>query len=58
MERKTLANTNLYLRAAGAANRRMRSLASSTAIETGEPVARIEQKIRRLRAIKRRTSLA
>ena len=58
MKQKSLANTNAYLRGKQAAGRRVRSLASSTAIETGEKVKIIEERIKRLRSSKRRVTLA
>ena len=59
MKRKTLSETNPYLRdAAKAARRRMRSVASSTAIETGKPVSDIEARIRHLRSLPPRVTLA
>lgn len=46
MSKKTLTNTNPYLCNAGTARKmRVRSLASSTAIETRESIATIEAKI-------------
>ena len=59
MKRKTLSEANPHLRdAEKAARQRIRSVASSTAIETGEPVRDIEKKIRRLESLKPRVSLA
>ena len=58
MKNKSLAKTNPFLTGAKVATRRVRSLASSTAIETGEPIAHIEQKILHLRGAKHRVSLA
>ena len=59
MKRKTLAQTNPYLLdAEKAARQRIRSIASSTAIETGESVRAIEEKIRHLRSSPPRVTLA
>ncbi len=59
MKRKTLAETNPHLRDTEAARRqRIRSIASSTAIETGESVQEIEKKIRRLESSPPRVTLA
>ncbi|WP_031433254.1 hypothetical protein [Methylomarinum vadi] len=49
MKKNTLIKTNRYLKDAEKARRMIvRSIASSTAIETGESVVEIEQKINRL----------
>lgn len=46
MSKKTLALTNTYLSKTETARKmRIRSLASSTAIETQEPISRIEAKL-------------
>jgi len=58
MKKKTLARTNPFLKEQTAAMRRVRSLASSTAIETGKSVKAIEQRIIHLRSSKRRVTLA
>ncbi len=59
MKRKTLSQTNPHLRdAEKAARQRIRSVASSTAIETGESVRDIEKKIRQLESLKPRVTLA
>ena len=59
MKRKTLSQANPHLRDAEKAARQMiRSVASSTAIETGESVQEIEKKIRRLESSKPRVTLA
>jgi hypothetical protein len=50
MKKKTLAQTNPYLKnPQKSAEQRLRSLASSTAIETGEPISELEEKIKQLR---------
>ena len=49
MKRKQLSQTNPHLQETEAAKRRLiRSIASSTAIKTGESVRAIEEKIRHL----------
>ena len=59
MKQNTLSVTNPHLRAeAKAARRRMRSVASSTVIETGQPVSEIEARIRHLRSLPPRVTLA
>ncbi len=59
MNTKTLSQTNPHLRASKKAQRyRVRSLASSTAIETGESISQIEEKINRLRRTQNRVKLA
>ena len=59
MKRKALSETNPHLRdAAKAARQRIRSVASSTAIETGKPVRDIEARINHLRSLPSRVTLA
>ena len=59
MNGKKLSETNPHLRDPEKARRqRVRSVASSTAIETGELITEIEAKIKRLRARPRRIKLA
>ena len=59
MEHKPLSQTNHHLRDTVAAKRRrIRSIASSTAIETGESVQVIEEKLRRLQSSPSRVTLA
>ncbi|MDE0373603.1 MAG: hypothetical protein OXI73_13815 [Rhodospirillales bacterium] len=59
MKRKPLSRTNPYLRDAKAAKRRLiRSIASSTAIKTGESVRAIEEKLRHLESSPSRVTLA
>lgn len=58
MKQESLANTNPFLSGKKAASRRVRSLASSTAIETGKSVKAIEERIIHLRTSKRRITLA
>ncbi len=59
MNTKALSQTNPHLRSGKKAQRyRIRSLASSTAIETGQPIAQIEEKINRLRRSQNRVKLA
>ena len=59
MKRKTLSQANPHLRDPEKAVRQLiRSVASSTAIETGESVRDIEEKIRRLESRKPRVTLA
>ena len=54
MKENTLSKTNRYLKDPVKAQQLMaRSIASSTAIETGESIAVIEQKINRLRSLLR-----
>lgn len=51
MKANSLTKTNRYLKDPDKARQlKTRSIASSTAIETGEPIAIIEQKINRLRS--------
>lgn len=59
MKRKPLSQTNPYLRDAKAAKRRLiRSIASSTAIKTGESVQAIEDKLRHMEFSPSRVKLA
>ena len=59
MKRKTLSQVNPHLRDTEAARRqRIRSVASSTAIETGESLQAVEKKIRRLESSPPRVTLA
>ena len=59
MKRKTLSQANPHLRDPEKAARQLiRSVASSTAIETGESVRDIEEKIKRLESRKPRVTLA
>ena len=59
MKRKPLSQTNPHLRDTEAAKRRLiRSIASSTAIKTGESVQAIEEKLRRLEFSTSRVTLA
>ncbi len=59
MIKKPLSQTNPNLKDSKIASRnRLRSLASSTAIETGEEISAIEAKIERLLETKARTTLA
>ena len=59
MKNNSLLKTNRYLNDPDKARKlATRSIASSTAIETGEPVVVIEQKINRLRAAASRVKLA
>ncbi len=59
MKRKALSQANPHLRdPEKAARQRIRSVASSSAIKTGEPVRDIEEKIRRLESLKPRVTLA
>ena len=59
MKRKPLSQTNPHLRDSEAAKRRLiRSIASSTVIETGESVQAIEDKLRRLESSPSRVKLA
>lgn len=56
---KTLATTNVYLKNAKVgAKMRIRSVASSTAIETRESVAAVEKKLKHPRSAARRAKLA
>ena len=60
MERKPLSETNPHLRddPAKADRQRIRSVASSTAIETGKPVEEIEARLKQLRSLPPRVKLA
>ncbi len=59
MKTKALSRTNPHLQNAQKARRnRVRSLASSTAIETGESIHRIEDRIIHLRSSQSRVTLA
>jgi len=59
MKANSLAQTNPHLINPKTAQRMIiRSIASSTAIETGEPIAAIEKKIIRLRSAASRVTLA
>lgn len=59
MKRKTLIETNPYLRDPAKARRQtIRSVASSTAIETGRPVREIEERIIHLASRPPRVTLA
>ena len=59
MKGKTLADTNPHLRDTEKATRqRIRSVASSTAIETGRPVREIEERIKYLSSLRPRVTLA
>jgi hypothetical protein len=59
MEMKTLAQTNPHLQDPEKAHvQRLRSLASSTAIETGESIKQVEKRIIRLRLKRIRTTRA
>jgi len=59
MSKKTLATTNRYLGNATTARKmRVRSLASSTAIETRESIEKIEAKLIHKRPSQRRVTLA
>lgn len=58
MKNKTLAKTNGHLRSKSASRRRALGLASSTAIETGESIARLEQRVIRMQHVKHRIKLA
>ena len=59
MKENSLLKTNSYLKDSDKAQQlKTRSIASSTAIETGESIAVIEQKTNRLRSISSRIKLA
>lgn len=59
MKRKTLIETNPHLRnRAEAARQTIRSVASSTAIETGKPVREIEERLTHLASHPPRVTLA
>jgi len=59
MSGKTLSQANSYLRDVKKAWRcRLRSIASSTAIETGESISVLEEKLKRLHTTRPRVTLA
>lgn len=59
MKLNSLANSNRYLRDKSTSSKCLtRSIASSTAIETGESVNKIENKISRQRSAVKRVKLA
>lgn len=59
MNTKTLSQTNPHLKNPQTAERMiLRSIASSTAIETGESIAAIEEKLLKLRSAESRVTLA
>jgi len=59
MKSKSLANSNFYLRDKLKSDKYIaRSIASSTAIETGESICKIESKITRQRSAVNRAKLA
>jgi len=59
MKENSLLNTNRYLKDSDKARQlKTRSIASSTAIETGESIEVIEQKINRLHSAASRVTLA
>lgn len=59
MKKATLNTTNQFLKQNEIARKmRVRSIASSTAIETGESIESIESKLKRLNASPRRVTLA
>lgn len=59
MKSKSLANSNFYLRDKLKSDKYLvRSIASSTAIETGESIYKIESKITRQRSAVKRAKLA
>jgi hypothetical protein len=59
MKTKPLSQSNRYLRNKVKAKKHLvRSVASSTAIETGEPIFEIEAKLNRPRSAARRIKLA
>ena len=58
MKREQLSQTNPHLHYTEATKRRLiRSIASSTAIETGESVQAIEEKLKRLQSLPSRVTL-
>ncbi|KAA3639829.1 MAG: hypothetical protein DWP95_09670 [Proteobacteria bacterium] len=58
MIKKSLKNANIHLRKPATARKmRVRSIASSTAIETGESIAKIEAKLKTNRRSKHRVKL-
>lgn len=59
MKKATLNTTNQFLKQSEVARKmRVRSIASSTAIETGESIQSIETKLNRLNVAPRRVTLA
>lgn len=59
MKAKSLSQTNPHLKNPNIAERMIiRSIASSTAIETGESIAALEQKLVKLRSAESRVTLA
>lgn len=59
MKKATLNTTNHFLKQTELARKmRARSIASSTAIETGESIESIESKLKHLNSVPRRVSLA
>lgn len=59
MKKRSISAANPYRKGADKARRnRVRSLASSTAIETGEPIEVIEKKLNRPRDARTRVTLA
>ena len=58
MNNKSLVQNNPFLKGKKSTKRRVRSLASSTAIETGEAINKIEDKINHLRHSRHRVILA
>lgn len=59
MKENSLLKTNRYLKDSDKAQRlKTRSIASSTAIETGESIEDIEEKIKRLHSSESRVGLA
>jgi hypothetical protein len=59
MKKATLNTTNQFLKQTELARKmRARSIASSTAIETGESIESIESKLKHLNAVQRRVTLA
>jgi len=59
MKSKSLSKSNRYLQNKSKAKKLLvRSVASSTAIETGKPIVKIEAKLNRLRSAERRIKLA
>jgi len=59
MKKNSLSQTNPHLKNAQKTwQLKVRSLASSTAIETGEPIAAIEERINHLRSVDSSVTLA
>jgi hypothetical protein len=59
MKARSLSQSNRYLRNKPKAQKLLvRSIASSTAIETGEAITRIENKLNRSRSVVKRVKLA